>query len=224
MRKFFSKTDLRKLKKPATIALCIVVGLFICVGTYAFLKREVLLSKAVNKAVNLAKTKYNLNVNFGNYGFSGISAVNFTEVSVVPQNRDSLAKIKDLTVKIKLFPLIFGKIKIAEFYLNDGVISLTKKDSISNYEFLFRRDSTKKSDNNNEVDFADLANRLLHQVLDKIPEDMKIQNFKITYTSDTSHVSIFTPLAEIIDKELTSKIEINNKVAVWHINGFVDPS
>ena len=224
MRNFFSRTDLRKLKKPAVIGLCIVLGLFICVGTYAFLKREALLNKAINKAVSLAKSKYNLNVNFGHYGFSGISAVNFKAVSVVPEERDSLAKIEDLTVEVKLLPLIFGKIKISEFYLNNGTISLTKKDSISNYDFLFKRDSTKKSDNSNEVDFADLANRLVHQVLDKIPDDMNIQNFKITYTSDTSKVSIFTPQASIVNKELTSKIEINNKAAVWHINGFVDPS
>ncbi|ADY53532.1 glycosyl transferase family 51 [Pseudopedobacter saltans DSM 12145] len=223
MSSFFSRSGLRKFKKPLIIGLSIVVGLFLCVGTYAYLKRETLLNKAVSKAIVLAKSQYNLNVNFGHYGFSGFSAVNFKQITVVPEDRDSLAKIDDLTVDVKLFPLIFGKIKIAELYLNNGNINLVKKDSISNYDFLFRKDSSKKSDNK-EVDFAGFVNKLVHQVLDKIPEDMAVRNFNISYKSDTSSVTIFTPEAKIINKELFSKIEINGKAAVWHVNGFVDPS
>lgn len=224
MKKFFNRLDLKRFKRPVIIGLSIAVGLFLCAGVYAYLKRETLLNKAVSKVVGLAKSKYNLNVNFGNYGFSGLSAVHFNQITVVPQDRDSLAKIDDLTIDVKLFPLIFGKVKIAELYITDGNINLIKRDSISNYDFLFKRDSTKKTADDQDADFASLVNKLVHQVLDKIPDDMSVKNFNISYQSDTSRVSIFTPEAKITDKALHSKIEINGKQAVWYVTGFVDPS
>src|SRR5690606_14767165 len=75
-----------------------------------------------------------------------------------------------------------------------------------------------------EVDFADLANKLIHQALDKIPDEMSVRNFEVTYEKDTSKSRLYTEYAHIEDKNVDSKIIINNNEAVWHINGTADPS
>ena len=224
MRSSSGKFKLRINKKTLLITLGIVVSVFVLLTIAAFAKRESMLDKAVSAAIRKAKSKYNLNVKIGSYKFEGLSSVNFNGISVVPENRETLSEIKNATVGVKLLPLIFGNIKISKFNLDDGSVSFIKKDSISNYDFLFRKDSTKSEQQKTEVDFADLANKLIHQALDKIPDEMNINNFKITYEGDTSRISIYTQSASINDKEVNSKIIINNNEAVWHITGTADPS
>src|SRR5690606_12259427 len=102
----------------------------------AFFKREALLNTLIVKAINKAKTKYNLNVKIGSYEFEGLNAVHFSNISIVPDERDSLANISTVTVGVKLIPLIFGDVKISELNLDNALISLVKKDSVSNYDFL----------------------------------------------------------------------------------------
>jgi hypothetical protein len=211
-----------KSKKYAIITLSVLLLLFFGTAGIAFFKRDALLNSIVAKAISKAKNKYNLNVKIGSYEFDGLSAVHFSNISVVPEERDSLASIANVTVGVKLMPLIFGDVKIAKLDLNDALISLVKQDSISNFDFLFKKDTlsqTKKS----ELDLADLANKLIHQALDKIPDDMVIKNFKITFKEDTTNFSVFTESATIEDKEVKSKIIINNDFATWHVVGTAEP-
>ncbi|WP_304068385.1 biosynthetic peptidoglycan transglycosylase [Pedobacter glucosidilyticus] len=212
-----------KHKKTVLIALSVVFLMIVAGGIIAYLKREALLEQVVNKAVNKAKSKYNLNVKIGSYAFSGLSTVHFSNITVIPEERDSLANITDFTVGIKLFPLLFGDIKISELKLNHALISLVKRDSISNYDFLFKKDTTTKTEKK-EVDLADLAHKLIHQALDKIPDDMAIQDFKITYKEDTTQLSILTKTATIIDNDVKSTILINDNLATWHVDGTAEPS
>ncbi len=192
-------------------------------GIIAYSKREALLKTVIEKSIARAKSKYNLNVKIGSYRFSGLSTVHFKNITVVPEQRDSLANIKDLTVGVKLFPLIFGKVKISELGIENSLISLTKKDSISNYDFIFKKDkkdSTKKSD----INLSDLANKLINQTLDKIPEEMNIKQFMIRFDEDTTHVSLLTETATINNGEVNSTLKVNGNEAIWHIAGSADPS
>ncbi|MRX47704.1 biosynthetic peptidoglycan transglycosylase [Pedobacter puniceum] len=223
MRFFTSRFKYFKYKKTVIITLSVLFLLFIAGGITAYLKREALLEKVINKAVYKAKSKYNLNVKIGSYAFSGLSTVHFSDITVIPEDRDSLANIADFTVGIKLFPLLFGDVKISELKLNHALISLVKKDSISNYDFLFKKDTTTKTEKK-EVDLADLANKLIHQALDKIPDDMAIQNFKITFKEDTTQLSILTKTATIVDNDVKSTIIINDNLATWHVEGTAEPS
>ncbi len=224
MRSSINNFKLKINRKKLFVTLGIVFSILLIALIIAFTKRESMLNSAINKVVSKAKSKYNLNVKIGSYAFDGLSSVNFKGVYVVPEGKQQLSEIKNLTVGVKLFPLIFGNIRISKFNLNDGRISFIKKDGISNYDFLFKKDSTKSKQEKPEIDFADLANKLIHQALDKIPEEMNVNNFEITYQGDTSRISIFTQSASIDDKEVSSKIIINNNEAVWHITGTADPS
>ena len=201
-----------------------IVFLFFFVGgVIAYSKREAMLNNVIKSSIAKAKSKYNLNVKIGSYGFSGLSTVHFENITVVPEQRDSLISIKNLTIGVKLFPLIFGKVKIAELGIQNSLISLTKKDSISNYDFIFKKDkndSTKKSD----IDLSDLANKLINQTLDKIPEEMNIKKFMIRFDEDTTHVSLLTETATIINGEVNSTLKVNGNEAIWHVAGTADPS
>ena len=102
--------------------------LFITLGVYAFSKREALLKKMMAKAIAKADKDYGLKVQIGAAAFSGLSSINMKDISVVPKDRDTLSTITDITVGVKLLPLIFGNIKLSEINLNEGSLNVVLKD------------------------------------------------------------------------------------------------
>lgn len=218
------KSFFNKYKKTMVITLsCILLALFIGV-IIIYQKREALLKVAVEKGIVKAKSKYNLNVKIASYGFNGLSTVYFKGIDVVPQGKYKLASFNDLKLGVKLWPLLFGNIKIGELAIYNSTISLVKKDTVSNYDFLFKKaekDTTAKA---SKIDLSELANKLINQVLDKIPDDMDVRNFLVEFDNDTTHVSLLTERATINDGEVNSIIKLNTNQAVWHVTGTADPS
>ena len=145
-----------------------VFGVFLLIsvilGGIAYSKREALLQKMMAKAVAKADKDYGLDLKIGSYGFSGLSTVHLTNISVVPKDRDTLATVDDFTVGVKLFPLIFGNVKLSEMILNKGNLNVVFKDSLSNLDFLLKR-KKKDSVSTKKSDLADLAHNVLNQVL-----------------------------------------------------------
>ncbi len=224
MRRKIIGIKLRKYKKPLIITLVSVFMLFLIGLAIAFNKRQSLLDAAIKKAIKKAKTDYDLNVKINSYSFSGLSKVHFQSVSIVPDQKDTLATIKDLEVGVKLLPLIFGSVKISELDIHDALVSLVKKDSISNYDFLFKKKAKDSLENKPKVDLSEIANKLLNQALDKIPDDMDIRNFLITYQQDTTNFSLLTESATIANGDVNSTIKYNKNQAIWHIAGTANPS
>ena len=218
------RNNLRKYKKPLLYALGTLTFLFLVAGIIVFNKREKLLDAAVLKAINKAKKSYDLNVKIGSYKFSGLSKVSFNQITVVPQGKDTLFKTEELEVGVSILPLIYGHVKISELNMKDALVSLIKKDSLSNYDFLFKKDKRDTLKSENKTDLSELANKLLNQALDKIPDDMDIQNFLITFKQDTTNFSLLAQEATINNGDVFSTIKLNVNQAVWHVSGTANPS
>lgn len=211
-----------KYIRIAIITLVSLLVLLIIGGFIAYSKREVLLQKAIAKAKAKAKKDYNLDVQLINPHFTGLSTVAFTSITVVPQNRDSLLSITKFEVGVKLFPLLFGNVKLAEVNMETGNLNLTNIKGVKNFDFLFRKkkDSTSTG---KKADLADLADNLINQVLYKIPDNLEMKSFRVSYTDDSSRVTVATS-ATIKDGKLTSNIKINNSDTLWHFAGKMHPS
>jgi uncharacterized protein involved in outer membrane biogenesis len=203
-----------------------VLGIFLVIcmvtGAVAYSKREALLQKMVAKAITKAKTDYNLEVKIGSAGFTGLSTVHMTDISVVPQDRDTLTTISDMTIGVKLWPLVVGNVKLAELGLDSGTINIVVKDSLTNLDFFLKR---KKKDtvSTGKMNLADLAHNLLNQMLYKIPDDMQIKNLMLRVNdNDTAKLSFLTTEATIVDGALKSNILVNGNEATWHLNGLLE--
>ncbi|SDQ01726.1 Transglycosylase [Mucilaginibacter sp. OK268] len=198
--------------------------LILLIGGYiAYSKREALLQKAISKAKAKARRDYNLDVKIGSAHFTGSSTVAFSDISIVPEQRDSLLHIKNLVVSVKLLPLIIGDIKLADVSLQDGFINLTSVKGVKNFDFLFKkkRDTTATHD---KVDLADLADHLINEVLYKIPDNLHLDNFSISFRDDSTRLKLLAKTALIKDGNLTSTIDVDNGAATWHIAGKMHPS
>lgn len=209
--------------KIAGIVFATLIVLFLIGAVIAYSKREAILKTVVEKATLKAKRDYNLNLSIRDPHFEGLSTIAFSDIAVVPENRDSLLHMDDLHVKVKLMPLMLGEIKLAGIKLRSGKLSLVKRDSLRNYDFIFKRKKD-SSATKSKVNYSDLANNLLNQLLYKIPDDMDLKNFELNIIRDTSLLSFDVPSAVIDDGTLKSTILVNKNESVWHLDGNVEPS
>jgi hypothetical protein len=212
-----------KFFRIAAIVIGVLV-LFILVGGYvAYSKREAILQTAIGKAKAKARRQYNLDVKIGEARFTGLSTVAFSGISIVPEQRDSLLRIDDFEVSVKLWPLLVGNIKLADVVLKNGYLNFTSKNGVRNFDFLFRKnkDSTATK---SKSGLNDLADNLINQVLYKIPDNLNLQNFRITFADDSNQVKMLVKTARIDDGQLTSTIDVNDTESTWHFAGKLQPS
>jgi uncharacterized protein involved in outer membrane biogenesis len=136
-----------KYFRIAGIVLLVIVVIVLIGGYIAYSKREALLQRELNKAESKAKRDYNLNIKIGSASFTGLSTVAFSDITIVPENRDSLLSIKTLSVSVKLMPLILGEVKLADIGLEDAHLNLTDINKVKNFDFLFKKkkDTTETS-------------------------------------------------------------------------------
>jgi hypothetical protein len=212
-----------KYIRIAGIIVVFLIILLLIVGYIAYSKRETYLQSAISKAKLKAKSDYNLDVKIGSAHFSGLSTVSFSDVTVVPDQRDSLLSIKRFDVSVKLMPLLFGDIKLAHVVLDNGRLNLTDINGVKNFDFLFKKkkDTTEKK---TRADLSELANNLMKQVLYKIPDDLDLKNFLITFTNDSASVKLLAQTALIKDGKLSSTIKVDDGAATWHFAGTMHPS
>jgi hypothetical protein len=201
----------------ASLLVILLIG-----GYIAYSKREALLQHAIEKAKAKAKSNYNLDLEIGSAHFIGLSTVSFTNITVVPAQRDSLLSIKQFEVSVKILPLLFGEVKLAEVNLKDAHLNLTDINHVKNFDFLFKKkkDTTAKT----KVNLAELSYNLVNQVLYKIPDDLSVSNFLISFKNDSSSFKLLTQTADIKDGQLNSTININDGSATWHFAGRMHPS
>ena len=200
-------------------------------GSYAYSKRESLLKTALDRAVRKAKRDYNLDVRIGSARFTGVNSIAFTNVSVVPQNRDSLARIERVEVGVRFWPLLAGQIALSGMTLENGLVQVVRRDSLTNIDFLIRRkarDSTRTADQPVETtrraNLANVAENLIDNILSKIPDDLNVRNLEFKGVDDADTISLLTQTAYIKDEVVTSTFKLNGNEAIWHIAGTADPA
>ena len=211
-----------KYLRIAGIILFIIVVIVLIVGYIAYSKREALLQRELAKAELKAKRDYNLDIKIGSANFTGLSTVAFSDITIVPENRDSLLSIKTLSVSVKLLPLILGEVKLADVGLDEGHLNLTDINKVKNFDFLFKR--KKDTTQSTKLNLAELAYNLIKEFLYKIPDNLNLKNFLVTVTVDSSKLKLLTTTAEIKSGNLTSTIIVDDSAATWHFTGKLHPS
>lgn len=214
----------KKYIKTGAWILGILILLLVIAGTIAYNKRDALLQRIMAKAIAKADQDYGLAVKIAEYGFNGLSTVHMKGISVVPKDRDTLADITDMTIGVKLLPLIFGNVKLSEIGLNTGKLNIVFRDSLSNLDFFLKRKKKDDPDKKAKTDLSALAHDLLNQVLYKVPDNMEVKDFLLSVNdNDTARLSFLTTKATIDDGELNSTILVNGTESTWHVNGMVKP-
>ncbi|RYF74757.1 MAG: penicillin-binding protein, partial [Cytophagaceae bacterium] len=207
-----------------TVLTLLVLG--IAGAVYAYTQRERLLTIAIERAVKKAKRDYDLTVHIGSATFTGLSSLSVTDVSVVPANRDSLARVDHIQVGVRLWPLLVGTVALSELSVENGFLQVVKRDSLTNLDTILKRrkDSTAVSKPRTRTDLADVAENLINNLLTKIPDDLNVRNFDFRVIDDDKQLNLLASEARIDNGDVTSTFLLNTNEAIWHITGTASPS
>ncbi|MFD1142901.1 transglycosylase domain-containing protein [Larkinella insperata] len=221
-------------KRILIIAGWVLLGIVVLGGIgagIAYTKREALLKEGLERAIRKAKRDYGLTVTIGNARFTGLSTVAFSDVAIVPQDRDSLFRVEKTEVGVSIWPLFVGRVAVSSLTLQNGLAHVVRRDSTTNVDFLTKsqkKDSTAASEptesSSRRVDLSVVAENLVDNLLAKIPDNMNIQNLELRLTDNERQLRFLTETAIIDDEELTSTILVNGDESVWHLTGTVDAS
>lgn len=214
-----------KQKKWLWISL---ISLLIIVGAgfvYGYSQRQVFLDRAVKKVKTKLKNDYALNFEVQAYRFVGLSEVEFQHLTVIPDQRDTLVDMQRFTAKVDLVPLLWGEIKIGKMGIYHGVLSMVKKDTLSNYDFIFRKkkEDTGKNEETSKS-FADLAERLVKSIFSKIPSDLEMEDFVVSYEENTHKQKVTIPKVKMSGGDFSSSVFLNDHNAEWVLGGNIDAS
>lgn len=215
-------------RKQRKIALVTVGGiiLLVLIGVGVGLSvRGKVLNKAMKRAEAVLLDRYNIDFKVRDVGFTGLATVTFQDIEVLPRDRDTLARIEKMAVSVRLWPLLFGDVKIGNLVLKNSEVTLIKRDSLSNYDFLFKKRAREKTatDDNIERNYAALIDGVMKQVFFKIPRDMELEDFELSYRDDSVYQRIRLPKAVIDGGDFETSLFLNDHDAQWNLAGHVNP-
>lgn len=211
-------------KKVIWIALGVLVGLLALSVVVGLSIRKELLSKTLAKVERKFRDDYAIVFKVEEARFSGLNSVSMRHVELLPDNREKLADIGYMEISIQLWSLLFGEVKVGNLQLDDAQVSFVKRDSLSNYDFLFRKkqqDST-VAKVTNEQNYAALLESIIKEVFFKIPRNMEVKNFELSYRDDYMEQRVHVPDGLIDEGEFRAALFLNNHEAQWNLRGHVN--
>lgn len=227
---------LAKITKKQVITGCIVLGALVITGmvagVIAFQKRELLLANTLEHLQSKLTKEHQLDLAVGNARFSGLTTVTFRQLTITPHHRDRIVGIEELSVGIKFWPLLTGEVRFGQLRGHDVRVQLVKRDSISNYDFLFRETDTLEATPATTdgqtcepaINLAQAANQMLNSILYKIPEDMDLRDLTVVYRDDSTNQRVDIPQVDINNGYLSASIFLNGRQAAWQLSGKMSPA
>lgn len=218
-----------KIKKAVSIALVIIAGLVFIVSILLFAFRNLILQKVIDHKLYAFEQQYNVDLNYKVAKFSGVSTVNLYHLDLTPVRKDTLLKVDTLSVSIKPIDLLFNRLRIRQLYMASTEISLSRKDSLSNYLFLLEKkkkstltDTTSLGVSKN---YSERISLIMNAIFNHIPASTIINDFRIKANIDTSTFSFAMPSLYIKNRNFNTSATVTDDTVtnIWNISGHLDP-
>jgi hypothetical protein len=215
---------MRNRKQKAVLFLKIFAVIMSLSLLLLFLFRDSLLQTAIAKIENKMAADYDTKLTIDKASFDGISAVQFQEINVVPNNADTLFSIEKVTTKINLFKLLFGTIQLEKLEMKNGFIQLVKNKNGRNFDVFLKRKSVDNSPSENS-NYAKSAYQLLSRVLNLIPSEMQLENLSFRMDDMGRKVALKMNQLQLKEEALSTTIDVktNSISQKWNIKGTANP-
>lgn len=213
-----------KRKKQKGLLVLKICGVVILLGLVLFFTfRNTILTKVISRADAKMEKDYQCSLTIQKAEFHGLMNVEFHHIALVPKNADTLIHINELKTSVSFLKLLVGGIQLGKLEVNRGFIQLVKTKKGSNFDAFLRSKKDKKK--NEEVNYAQLLNRITSRLLDLVPTDMQVKGFAFKI-NDKGNKSIFDFNQLVLNKKkLNTVIQVtsDNFSQQWIIKGFADP-
>lgn len=214
------------LQKRLLLAAKIIGGILLLLVVSYFVFRNVILQKSIVNIQQKFTTEYKSEFKIGSAKFEGFSGLVMNEISIVPQNADTLLRVQKLNTTVNLGELLIGELQIGKLNMENGFILLVKKGSKKNFDsFLKKNDSINTQTIVKEKDYARKFYKILSRALNLVPTDMKLKNFSLFVNDNGTKASVKIISLSLEDEQLATNIDVktNTFSQEWRINGMANP-
>lgn len=212
---------LRKIKIGVISAFLLL--LLLVIGVYAM--RNSLLNHYVMGKTQSLSASAGLAIHYDKLEMNGIRTVQLNSLTVVPQQRDTLLRLHQLEVKLDFWSLLGLQLNVSEVNADGLNVSFVKGDSLSNYDFLFKgkKVETETPEEENESDFSDRAERLLHLAFGFLPSNGEIKGIRVTHVKGDTVTAIGIDSLMISDNLFNARVTVTEKKVSrsWNIGGSI---
>lgn len=213
------------IKKVVTTGIVLLV-LFI---TLLWCGRNSLARLYISLKLEKIEKRYNLSIRYDDIHMEGAGGIRVDGLTVVPAGSDTLLQAKSFRVKLSLPALLTLKTQIQSLAANELHISFIKKDSLSNFDFLYRVKSPTQSQTplvNEERDYARKARKSLDMLFKLLPDNASIQNLSVAYSNRGDELLIEIPSFTITDNQFITAIRSteNGLSSEWVCEGTLQDS
>lgn len=202
--------------------------LLFLLSTGIFIFRGSLLRHIADKRIVRLEQRYGLDISYNKLHMKGLNTISVDGLNVAPQKRDTLLSLQSLNIRIGLWKLLWGDIKIKEVCLDGLSLNFIKKDSTANYDFLFLPSSevTASNESNTSTDYTRRINTTLNLLFSLLPGNSELTHLTITERKDRNFVSFRIPRFVIDDYHFQSEITVleDSLNQQWNTEGEFNPS
>lgn len=213
----------KKQQKRILISVVATLVLLVIATSSVLSKRSKLLDKAVFKAQQQLYIDHQLNLEVAHYGFESINSVRFETLAVVPEGKDTLLTVDQLEIEVALWPLLFGTIKVADLQVMNAAVTLMKRDTLSNYEFLFNKNQEPQDTIANQPvkqrDFALWVEKTTKRIFSLVPDNMTVIGFSLSYQDSLFDQKVTVPELIVKKGQLSARLLLNDNTAEWIVEG-----
>jgi hypothetical protein len=211
-------------KQKTTILLVVFAATFLVLSVAFFVFRDYLLQQAITKASTKMEQQYNSNLSVKKASFEGLSGVNLTEITLVPNNADMLFRIKKMKTSVSVWHLLLGEVQLGTLEIQNGLVQLVQKGKVKNFAAFLKKED-KEPTIKDKRDYAAFAYRIISKTLNLVPTDMRIENLTFKLDDNGKKATIDIKKLTLIDKEIETSINVHTNTFSqrWSIKGFADP-
>jgi len=171
---------MNKRKRYAIIFL-ILSGVLLIIY---FSARNYFLRKVFEHVADKLKRESGALLTVSQIHFSGFDHIEMHQLSLVPENGDTLVNADSILMQPSLISLLSGKLKLKELYLDNVNIFLSCHDNNCNYDSLLKKKKNETAENSSTKNYSSIADHFITGIFNLAPQTANLRNIRINYSGE----------------------------------------
>lgn len=183
---------------------------------------------ATNKLKRLEQN-HSLLISYEKLKVKGLTSIKIDRLSIREKGRDTLFSADHLMLKFNLLKMMTFTPDLKQLDAENIFARFIKKDSVSNFDFIFKQNRHNKVQSDTLVDINPVSNvnysknadYLLSLVLRVLPSNVNIRNFKVGYFNGEYSLDISIPELNLYENHFSAVVisTENGKESKLHADG-----
>lgn len=202
-----------------------LLGLILLVLAGTFLFKDKLLAYGLKKVQVKVYQDYHAQLSFKKVDFTGIKTIEIDQITLQPENNDTLLTVGHVTGSVSLRNLFAGRFSFSSLSAENITLRLIKQDSSDNFSFLWR--SRKKEPNDStaqSINLGKLFNAQIRNLFHRTPSDLQFINIRIEWWDKYQPLLLEVPKISLKDGDLDAELTNTSNRQTWVFAGHINRS